>query len=666
MTMNRVIRTVPIRHLAAIGMVLAAYAGARFPEASADTQAALAGRFAFTAAPLPSVGLGPTASAGSDLPRQVRAVHPSVAHISAWISSVGAAVALHDLDGDGLANDYCLVDPRTDRVTVAPVPGTGERYAAFTLEPDPGTYAPGTYAPMGCLPADLNADGRPDLLVPYWGRTPVAFLRRSGLPDDDVPAADVPAAAAYRPVEIMAPGAIWNTNTVTFADIDGDGRGDLVIGNYFRDGERVLDPAAGGLITMQDSMSRAANGGINRILLGAGGSAGPEPTVRFREAVDALPLAIAGAWTLAVGAADLDGDLRPEIYFANDFGPDRLLHNRSTPGHVVLVEVRGQRGPTTPRSRVVGRDSFKGMGVDFGDIDGDGVLDIAVSNIATPYGLLESHFAFLGTGDAAAFSRGIAPYRDESESLGLARGGWGWEARLGDFDGDGGLELVRATGFLAGRVNRWPELQELATGNDGLLADPRSWPRFTPGDDLSGHQPNAFFARGPNGRFVDIARAVGLGSDAVARGIATADVDGDGDLDLAVANQWAPSVLYRNDSPRRNAVLVLDLRLPVLETDDRELMPLLDRPAIGAEARVQMADGRVLVGQVDGGGGHSGERSPELHFGLGDQPPGTPVLVDLRWRDAAGEPRQARLRLGAGRHRVRLDADIAKVERGGS
>src|SRR3712207_7095987 len=43
---------------------------------------------------------------------------------------------------------------------------------------------------------------------------------------------------------------------------------------------------------------------------------------------------VAHSWTLAVGAADLDGDLLPELYFANDFGPDRLLHNRSQPGEL--------------------------------------------------------------------------------------------------------------------------------------------------------------------------------------------------------------------------------------------------------------------------------------------------------------------------------------------
>ena len=192
-------------------------------------------------------------------------------------------------------------------------------------------------------------------------------------------------------------------------------------------------------------------------------------------------------WSLAAGAADLDGDLLPELYFANDFGPDRLLHNRSTPGRVTLVEVRGRREPALPRSRVVGRDSFKGMGVDFGDLNGDGRLDIAVSNIATPYGLLESHFAFLSMGEnagyAGAFGQGFAPYRDASEPLGLARGGWAWESRLGDFDG----VVAKDRKKLAGSLGVGGRLQptELRPSKLKNLDDPAALAReaFTQLDD---------------------------------------------------------------------------------------------------------------------------------------------------------------------------------------
>jgi hypothetical protein len=257
-------------------------------------------------------------------------------------------------------------------------------------------------------------------------------------------------------------------------------------------------------------------------------------------------------------------------------------------------------------------------------------------------------------------ARGVAPYVDRSEPLGLSRSGWGWEARLADFDNDGSLEALQAVGFVKGVVNRWAELQELAMGNDELLSDPVNWPRFTPGDDLSGHRRNPFFAReagGDAGRFVDVAAEVGLGEPGVSRGIATADVDGDGRLDLAVANQWAPSTFHRNEAPEPGAFLGLHVRLPLRPgpTRSRPGHPGPDtpgRPALGAEAVVTRADGRRLVGQADGGNGHSGKRSPDLHFGLGRAR--GDARVELRWRDPDGRVRRDTLSLAPGWHTVVL------------
>jgi hypothetical protein len=118
-------------------------------------------------------------------------------------------------------------------------------------------------------------------------------------------------------------------------------------------------------------------------------------------------------WMSGVGAgvalADLDGDLRPELYYANDFGPDRLFHNRSEKGAIRFALLEGERHLTTPRSKVLGGDSFKGMGVDFADLNDDGRLDFFVSNISAEHALLESHFLFVSTGDVSGMREGVAP-----------------------------------------------------------------------------------------------------------------------------------------------------------------------------------------------------------------------------------------------------------------
>lgn len=636
-------------------LIAAAFAWARLPTVPAEERAELASRFAFTRAPLP---------VPEGVPRKsVRQVHPSLRHIAAWISSVGASVALADLDGDGLPNDVCYVDNGSDRVVVTPVPGTGERYPTFTLDPSAdGLRWDATMAPMGCIPGDLNEDGRTDVLVYYWGRTPVAFLQRDsglhfdadrprtvGLPRDagfDGSSAPSLTPGLFRAREVAERVERWNTNAATRADVDGDGHVDLLIGNYFADGARILDPEADGSEHMQRSMSRADNAGHNRLFLWTGGRGGEDPDVTFAVAEGALEERAEVGWTLSVGAADLDGDLLPEIFFGNDFGPDRLLHNRSRPGRVHLVALSGRRGFSTPRSKVLGHDSFKGMGIDFGDLNGDGWLDLYVSNIAAEWALEESHFLWASTGEVEQMEEGVAPYVDASEPLGLSRSGWGWDSRLADFDNDGVLEAVQATGFVRGGTNRWAELHEVAMGNDELLSRPASWHRFPPGADLSGRDPNPFFVRSASGRYVDLAPELGLDAPMVTRGIATADVDGDGDLDFALGNQWETSYVVFNQAPDPGRSLVLELLRPGLAG--------ALTPAIGAAVEVRLPDGRRLVGQVDGGNGHSGARSPEVHLGLGDLPQDTRVPVEIAWRDSDGRVHRETLRLAPGRHRIEL------------
>jgi len=250
--------------------------------------------------------------------------------------------------------------------------------------------------------------------------------------------------------------------------------------------------------------------------------------------------------------------------------------------------------------------------------------------------------------------KGIAPYIDRSESLGLSRSGWGWESRLGDFNNDGVLEALQATGFLKGNANRWPELHEVVIGNDQLLRNPRSWPLLQTGDDISGHGHNPFFVRGPDGRFHDVARQLSLDQPSVSRGIATADVDGDGRLDYAVANQWDTSYFYHNESENPGAFLGIRLRLPVDDSvsqtrvcrEGKSVVP--SRAAIGAEARVFVAGRAPLVQQVDGGNGHSGKRSQDLQFGLGAVNGNELVTVELRWRNTRGELQQQTIQLMPG------------------
>jgi hypothetical protein len=567
-----------------------------------------------------------------------------------WVSSVGAAVALGDVDGDGLPNDTCLVDPRSDEVVVMPVPGTGQRYQPFSLDPSPLTYDSSSMAPMGCLMTDLNEDGLTDLVVYYWGRTPIAFLRRDG--NSLAPLSR----ASFLAQELVPRGERWYTNAGLAADLDGDGHADLIFGNYFPDGSVVL--GNNGPVEMQASMSRATNGGSKPILLWKSAAGGETPSVHF-ERQTAVEAVLGAGWTLAIAACDLDGDLLPELYIANDFGPDVLVHNRSTPGRLDFQKLHGIRGWTTPKSKVLGHDSFKGMGVDCADLNGDGIPDLIVSNITEPYALEESNLVFVSTGETKLMKSGIAPYRERGESLGLSRSGWSWDVRVADFDNDGVPEIVQASGFVKGSSDRWPELQELAMGNDLMLRNPAHWPRFVDGDDLSGSDQDRFYVRATSGRYFDLASEVGLGDPMITRGIAVADVDEDGRLDFAVANQWSDSFFFHNVSDSVGSFLGFHLLLPTLprETtavwDGHQVRNVRGYPALTARVTVRLPDGRRLVRHVDGGNGHSGKSSPDLHFGLGAV--GRQALhVTFEWRDRAGMLRNHEATVLPGWHTVLL------------
>ncbi|WP_242894567.1 FG-GAP-like repeat-containing protein [Actinomadura litoris] len=652
---ERVRRSVPAA--LAVVLALALFFVARIPGSSGSELSTVAAPYKFTEMPL---AMPP----GYRQTQTIRQVNPAYYKIRSWISSVGAGVATADLTGHGRDDGICIVDPRTDDivVTYAPTAPAADRFTPFALNPAP-LPMDHRMAPMGCTPGDYNVDGRADLLVHFWGRTPILFLARSD--------AKALSPTAYQPVELVPgvsttgryTGPRWNTDALDVGSFDGTGHPDIFISNYFPDSD-VLDPKGQPNVVMPSSFSDAKNGGGTHVYRWTGGTSGARPSAAYEEQTDAVPYKQATGWTLAISSADLTGDGKPEVYVANDFGKDRIFYNVSTPGHIKFKNVTGKRSAITPKSFAIGHDSNKGMGVDFGDLQGKGRFDLAVSNITAAWGLEESNFVFLNkAGSEAEMARemadGHAPFEQRAQQLGLAWTGWCWDVKMGDFSNSGRMDVVQADGFIKGDIQRWPWLQEMAMNNDSVFSNPKLWPHVQPGDDLSGGEKLAFYAAKPDGKYSNVSEQLGLAVPIPTRGIAAADTRGTGALDLAVARQWGPPAFYANSSPKLGKALSLHLFRPVSGAKPGQGLSGAGTPAYGATVQIWTADGRTQISRLDGGGGGTGKRSFEVRFGLGSSQ--APVKARVRWPDGTGSMRQQDLNLAPGAHSLLLTNTATEV-----
>lgn len=594
----------------------------------------------------------------------IRVVNPEFEKIRSWISAVGASVAINDITGHGRSDGMCMVDTRTNEVivTYTPTAPKDDRFTPFILSPKPLPYD-NTMAPTGCAAGDFTGDGRIGFLVTYWGRTPILFLPKSN--------ANTPSPSAYVAQELVPSqsldgkyhGPRWNTDAVYISDLDGSGHPSIMVGNYFPDSD-VLDPNGLKNVSMPNSLSSGNNAGGDHVLRWYSAKSGTHPQANYVEEEGAIPFQSSTGWTLAISGADLTGQGLPDVYIANDFGHGHLLYNESTPGHIKFIEAIGTRTSTTPKSFVVGNGSFKGMGVDFADLNGKGKFDFVVSNINVAWGLEESNLVFINQAKSDAdmekqLAGGVAPFTQEAQQYGLAWTGWCWDVKTGDFLNDGQQDVVQTDGFVSGTTNRWNWLQEAATENDDLLVSPAMWPNFQPGDDLSGHEALAFYAKNPDGKYVNISSELGLADPVPTRAIATGDTTGTGTLDFAVARQWGAPAFYANESTDRGHSLELELYRPSTDpTDAGKGLEAIGTPAYGATVTIKTPNG-TQVSQLDGGGGHVGFRSFDVHFGIGSY--SGPVSAHIEWRDANGSLHQQTLNLMPGIHTLMLTGTAQEV-----
>ena len=508
-------------------------------------------------------------------------------NIMSWMCSIGAAAAAGDYNNDGWIDLYVTNSHKGTPNYLYRNNGDGtftdiaQEAGVADLNNDGGVS-------LDCAWADYDNDGHVDLYVVRFGTD--LLLRNNG----DGTFRDVTRQSFHK--RDGSAGTQWaNGCAVIFFDYNLDGRLNIYVGNYF---DEVDLWHLQSTLIMHDDFERARNGGDNFLYR-------QEPDGTFTEVATSLGLNDPG-WTLAIGSADIDNDGWPDLYCANDFGPDQLFINNHDGTFRNVTE------------KAIGFDTKKGMSVDFGDFDNDGWLDIYVTNITTSQYLQEGNMLWRNVG---LDQENTVTLTDISLEAGVYDGGWGWGAKFFDHDNDGDLDIVAANGFVsAGEGDYWYDLASW-TVRDDAVADARNWP--TIGDrSFSGFEPIRFWRNDGFYAFTDQANEVGLDSVRDSRGIVCFDYDNDGDLDLYVANQGQRPHLFKNAGKTANHWL--EVALVVDPTTG------VNRDAIGTRITIVTESGPQLR-ERDGGNGYCGQSDPRLHFGTGTDD--RIRLLKVRWPD---------------------------------
>jgi hypothetical protein len=496
------------------------------------------------------------------------------AKIMAGYTALGASASVADFDGDGYDDVF---------VTDSKLGGKNHLYHnnknfTFTDVAEAAGVANGNdekNVTADSLWFDFNNDGKPDLLVTRFGHNQLFQNMGNGKFKDVSKAAGID---SYK-----------NAITAIAFDYDRDGKLDLFVGSYFQP-INIFKPDSPRFFP--ESFETANNGGGVTVYHNNGNGT-------FTDVTEKVGLKTSG-WTLDLGHADADNDGFDDLYVACDFGTDRFFHNNGNGTFTDITE------------KAIGFDSKKGMNVDWGDFDNDGLLDIYVTNITDDY-MREGNFLWHNNGNLT--------FTDVSRETGTAETGWGWGAKFFDYDNDGWLDLYVVNGWVsAGKESYVPDIFQMVVKPGIDFADARNWPPM--GDkSLSGYEKKKLFHNDKGQVFKDEARRHGVDSIRDGRGIAIADFDNDGRLDMFVANANGEPYLYRNTEPTGNHWVQFALE-----------GTKSNKTAVGAQVRLTAA-GMTRLQFISGGNSFAGQSSSRVHFGLGES---TKIdRIEVRW--PAGE-----------------------------
>jgi hypothetical protein len=527
-------------------------------------------------------------AAGISFVHEAPTLDGKLAHIMPQVASMGAAVAVADIDGDRRWDIYVTNSREGSKNHLYRNRGDGtfediaERFGVADLNrPESGVS-------MGAVFGDYDNDGFEDLFVYKWGR-PELFRNEEGK-------------RFARVTDGTSLPAWANINAAVWLDYDRDGRLDLFLGGYYPERFNLWKLADTKI--MPESFEYANNGGRKYLYRNLGGG-------HFEE-VSAKAGLSSTRWALAAVAADLRGTGYPDLFIANDYGVSELFINEG--GH--FREVGRQAG--------VGYAPKSGMNASVGDVFNQGKLAIYVSNISEEGILLQGNNLWVPTGG----SKQMPTYENMARATGVDLGGWSFGAQFGDLNNDGFLDLYLVNGYVSASPDEsyWYDYSKVAGGHQIVIGDAANWPAMG-NRSLAGHQQKKVWVNDGSGAFVDVAQVVGAIDRHDGRSVALADFRGRGVLDVVVANQRGPLLLYSNEVSADRHWIAFDLE-GGCRKEATTSSSCSNRSAIGAQVQL-FWNGRQQLQEVSGGSGFCSQNQRQLHFGLGPQSAVDRVVI--RW-----------------------------------
>jgi len=482
------------------------------------------------------------------------------------IESMSGGVGLIDCDGDGKLDIVTVNGSTVDRFRRGGDPMVTLYHQDADLKFSDVTQSAGLTVKgwgMGVAVADFDNDGLPDLFVTGYGRS-VLYHNLGNCKFEDA------TQRAGLTIGGFATGAAW-------ADYDRDGYVDLFVARYvhvdinhlpeFGSNEKfcrfkgiLVQCGPWGMPGESDLLfHNRGNGTFEEVSKKAGVD---DPQHRF---------GLGAVW------GDYDNDGWPDLYVANDAGPNFLYRNKRDG---TFEEVGLFAGVA------LGEDGQElgSMGVDFGDFDHKGQLDIFVTNFTDqPNNLYRN----LGNGN---FTDAIWASKLGQPSYPYVKWGTGFV----DFDNDGWPDIFVANGHVYPQVDAIP-------GGVGY------------------RQPMQLFRNNHDGTFEDVSVSSGLAAMPLAsrRGAAFGDINNDGYVDIVVLNVGQPPSLLLNRTRNSNHRVLFKLA-----------GTKSNRAAIGA--RVTVRSGSLTqFNEVRGGASYLSQNDLRLHFGLGAEK--KMDSVEVRW-----------------------------------